>query len=696
MKRLLILTIPFLLILTTSQSMAQIDSAIILSEIMFNPSTSFSNNEFIELFNASYKDTINLAGWKIKYYTSTPDNITDAGSGTKLLPRSYAIIFEGDYAGGYTVPAKALVLKISDNAFGTSGMANTEARDIRLINSRGDTTALYTYSVPNSAGISDEKIIMIASNSPTNWANSLVINGTPGSANSVSPKDFDLAVQSILFTPSAPILNDTITVRALIKNLGTNTAQNFSVLFSFDLNGDSIPDLNLPAVNVTTLNSKDSIIVEAPQKINKISNRVFVFCSINFSLDENPANNNLTAFIEPGISPSSVLISEFMFDPFTGEPEWIEIYNRTDAVINLKNWKVSDALASQTFATITNTDFNFPPKSYLVLATNLLIKNFYDTIPAPILVVNIPTLNNDKDAVCIYDNRNVLMDSVFYFSNWGMKGNSLERISFTSSSNLQSNWIPSFADSGATPGRENSSQNARSYKPNDIVVNEIMYDPLLNNCEYLELLNNSNDTINIAGWKFLESSGSTINLSSRLRKIPPKTFLVLSADSSILRLFPYLTEPSENYQILIANKSDLSLSNEGDQIIIRDLFGNTIDSVFYSKKWHNPDIDDTKGRALERINPNLNSNDGRNWSTSANKLGGTPGKENSIFIVALPSESNLEISPNPFSPDNDGFEDFTILSYKLPQQTAQIRIRIYDNIGRKVRTLADNEPSGPN
>jgi len=52
------------------------------------------------------------------------------------------------------------------------------------------------------------------------------------------------------------------------------------------------------------------------------------------------------------------------------------------------------------------------------------------------------------------------------------------------------------------------------------------------------------------------------------------------------------------------------------------------------------------------------------------------------------------ISPNPFSPDNDGFEDFTFINYKLTQPVAQIRIKIYDSKGRLVRTLANNISSG--
>jgi hypothetical protein len=662
---------------------------------MFNPVTTFPNNEFIELFNTSHTDTINLTGWKIRYATSSPDNITDAGYGTKVAPRQFAIIFEADYIGGYTVHSKSLVLKIHDNSFGTSGMANTEARGLRLINFAADTIAFYTYSVPNPTGYSDEKIIMIANNSPSNWANCLVINGTPGGTNSVSPKEFDLAVTSIRFLPQAPLLNDTISISAMIKNLGLSAAQNFNVKFSYDLTGDSIPDINLSPISITNLNSRDSLLVNAPQKINKILNRVVIFCSVEFPRDENLTNNNFSVSIEPGLAPSSILINEFMSDPLIGEPEWIELYNNSEGTINLKNWKISDVLAAPTLTVITNLDLNFAPKSYLVITTDTTaIRNSYSAIPSHLISVNIPTLNNDKDGIVLYDHRGAVIDSVFYLSSWGIKGNSLERISLSESSTKQSNWIASFADSGGTPGQENSAKDAKSYPRNSLIVNEIMYDPLSGLSEYVEFLNTSSEIINIAGWKYIENSGLTLTLSGKVKKIPPGGYAVLSADSSNLKHFTYLNAISSDDYVAIANRSDLSLSNTEDMVKIIDLFGSTIDSVFYYSNWHNSEIEDTKGRSLERINPLIYSNDSKNWSTSVNKLGGTPAKQNSIYTRTPSSQSSLEISPNPFSPDNDGFEDFTIFTYRLSQQTASIRVRIYDSQGRLVRTLADNQLSG--
>jgi len=78
--------------LFTTYIFPQSDSTLILSEIMFYPQT--GPNEFIELYNSSETESININGYKLKYSTSNPDVITDVGEGTILPPKSFAIIFE--------------------------------------------------------------------------------------------------------------------------------------------------------------------------------------------------------------------------------------------------------------------------------------------------------------------------------------------------------------------------------------------------------------------------------------------------------------------------------------------------------------------------------------------------------------------------------------------------------------------------
>ncbi|MBI5477055.1 MAG: lamin tail domain-containing protein [Ignavibacteriales bacterium] len=230
---------------------------------------------------------------------------------------------------------------------------------------------------------------------------------------------------------------------------------------------------------------------------------------------------------------------------------------------------------------------------------------------------------------------------------------------------------------------------------NTIVINEIMYQPKTGDAEYVELLNNGCDSVDLFEWRLTDFKDTNLSkkyvISNSSFVIGSGEFLVIAFDSSIYNRFSYLRD--SNYKVIIKDGC-LSLNNDGDNIILSDLTGEIIDSVHYFSSWHNPDIEDVEERSLERINPNLSSTDRRNWSTSASSLGGSPGLNNSLYITSVPNDATISFSNNPFSPDGDGFEDATIIHYELPATTATIRIRIFDSVGRLVRVLAENEPSG--
>jgi len=236
-------------------------------------------------------------------------------------------------------------------------------------------------------------------------------------------------------------------------------------------------------------------------------------------------------------------------------------------------------------------------------------------------------------------------------------------------------------------------------EPRAIVVNEVMFDPLPGQNDWVEFYHRGQEPIDIARWRFSDrptSSGSnSFGITTTSTIVQPRDFIVVAADSSFFSTFSSLATVTPTVHLFILNRSSgLGLNNDGDDIILRDALGKTIDSVSYSSSWHHPDVAVTKGRSLERISPEIASNDQRNWSTSPSPLGGTPGKSNGIFTTCLPTAASLSISPNPFSPDGDGFEDFCIVRYGLPLTTSVIRISIFDVRGRLLRTLANTELSG--
>jgi hypothetical protein len=236
----------------------------------------------------------------------------------------------------------------------------------------------------------------------------------------------------------------------------------------------------------------------------------------------------------------------------------------------------------------------------------------------------------------------------------------------------------------------------RQFTIGRLIFNEIMYDPLAGSCEWVEVFNPSNAPLDMMGWSVSDAptgSGS-MNILPLAGTVPGNGFAVIAADSGILQKFPHLPLPPQ-IALTIANGSDgIGLNNDGDAVVLRDLSGTTIDSVRYAPQWHHPDVVDTKGRSLERINPGFPANDARNWSTSANTFGGTPGERNSVFAPAVRSSAAVSIAPNPFSPDGDGFEDVAVIRYALPFPTSIFNVKIFDIRGRLVRWLCNMELAG--
>lgn len=685
-----------LFLLTISNTLAQTGSSLTFSEIMFYPAE--TNGEFVEIYNTSVADSVNLTGFKFKYYTSSNNALVSLAGGMVLGPGKFAVILQGsyDYANGVyktLIPHDAIVLKTSSNNFGSSGMANTTNRDINLINADGVTVDSYTYSANNGAGISDEKFLLTKDNGSGNWKNSLRVNGTPGAKNSVSPLDYDLSITILGINPDLVKPGDSITATATVKNVGVKKATTFTISFYNDANMDSLGQSNEKffSKDFSSLASGDSSEVRATMYVP--SPGVYqLIVSLTFAPDENQKNNSsIFSFIaseNPSTTPR-VLLNEIMYDPNTGESEWIEIVNASNNPVNLKNWAVSDVV-TPTKATVTAIDKFLSPGEFAVLTQDSTRfpyrrpKNFFQT--------KIGALSS-TDGVIIYDSRNNVVDSLRYTSGWGgAKGFSLERISYEKSSTDSTNWSTSLSHNGGTPGLGNSVQNIPHYTFGSLVINEIMYDPAVDNAEYLEFYNTSTDSLQIGGMQIKLGTTSKARLSNSVFKVAPQEYFVLASDTLIFQNYPWVKSESK----VAITQGGFSLLNDGGTLVLKDLFGNTLDSLMYYPSWHNKNVVVTKNKSLERLSPLVSSNDRSNWSTSVSNYGGTPGKTNSIFTENLSREASVTINPNPFSPDNDGFEDFTIIKLNLNQTLAQVRIRVYDNQGRVVRVLENNRPSASN
>lgn len=783
-------------------------SQIVLSEVMFDPIGADYYDEFIEIYNTSLTETIDLAGWKISDSAGV-DLIVPYQMGTRLKPGQFAIILDSGYFGNSTryqdlIPSAALVLTINDAAFGSNGLSNTEAEPIILISSTKDTVANYRYSLGNHPGYSDEKRSLLGDDVRDNWANSRALNGTPGFINSVSQLEYDIQVD-LQGLPGEALPGQAISLHASITNLGYQTASNISVTFFEDTNFDSVvtenEQIGQSILIQRTLQTNETHQVSAV--IDSLPGGMHsIYARADIPLDQDISNNQASITVKIGFRSRQIIINEIMYRPTGAQPEWFELFNPSDQAINLQEWRFSDSNTDKQYR-LSLSPFFVSAKGFCIVAENSVFFQSYPNILSSVIVSpqGFTALNNTGDEIFLYDVIGAVVDYVKYELSWGSEpGISLERKDEQRDSNDPSNWGLSENINGATPGVANSlspidfdleltaidfqprnplpgnelsilvkiantgrlalsafqlscaidlnrdkffqdserigaplsiSQNLErntattiaipfispasgcylcsatvisdqdgktsndtattmlsiGFEAGAIIINEIMYSPLPGQSEWIELFNPHHSSVNIQNWSISDSDSSVRQTITRSRfEVAPQSYLILAADSSLLNRYDLYGS------LLLTLKSLPRLNDDWDQLFIFDGNKNSIETVDYRSRWGGG-----KGISLERINPALSSKDSANWSSCVlMPQGATPGRQNSIFVEVLPSEAELTIAPNPFSPDEDGFDDVTIISYQLPFNLSQIHIKIFDIRGRLVRFLVNNQPSGTN
>ncbi len=215
-----------------------------------------------------------------------------------------------------------------------------------------------------------------------------------------------------------------------------------------------------------------------------------------------------------------------------------------------------------------------------------------------------------------------------------------------------------------------------------VIINEIMYDPLPGEPEWVELHNPGDTGIDLCGWAISDSDTSRKVIFAAEETIVSGRGWVVVSEDTLMTVYPW-----DLNAILVPGFP--ALNNDGDSVVLFDRAGFVIDRVDYDDAWGGGD-----GFSLERIQPRLPSIDAANWSSCVSTQGGTPGRQNSVFASSVASEVTLGVLPNPFSPDEDGVDDVAVISYGLPMTTSHVNLRIYDVRGRIIRTLMSALPSG--
>ena len=234
-------------------------------------------------------------------------------------------------------------------------------------------------------------------------------------------------------------------------------------------------------------------------------------------------------------------------------------------------------------------------------------------------------------------------------------------------------------------------------KPKDILINEVLFNPLPNCVDYVELYNNSNYSINLKNLRIANrnSSGDIntfYNIVEQNTYFNPKSYIILTTDSTnVKKTYPV---HSNNF---IQLKNMPSYPDDNGTIVIFDTKDTIIDEFNYSEKMHFKLISNKEGVALERISFDKPTNDAKNWTSASSFVSfGTPGLQNSQFKKLNDSieNSNFKLENDVFSPDNDGYNDQLFIYYNFDESGYVANIDVVNKNGLLIKNIAKNDYLG--
>lgn len=220
---------------------------------------------------------------------------------------------------------------------------------------------------------------------------------------------------------------------------------------------------------------------------------------------------------------------------------------------------------------------------------------------------------------------------------------------------------------------------------NALLISELLYQPRSGEAEYVELYNNSDSSIDLAGYHIVRWVGDSLGRHYALpsRMVAPHDYVVLTKDAASV---------TANYEVRQLSKllecQLPTYPNNGGSVVVATADSSVVDRLDYRPAMHSRLLRNKAGVALERRSFTRATNDDGNWFSASSTSGyGTPGYANSQSTEYLVEEASFVFSSTLISPDGDGYQDALTIDYQLDDGGLTARAEVYDGHGIAVRRL---------
>lgn len=527
-----------------------------------------------------------------------------------------------------------------------------------------------------------------------------------------------------------------------------------------------------------------------------------VVCVYTATRSQDYAFDDFVVTGDPYIDPSQpanykdVIMTEIFPDPSPviglPEAEFIELYNRSEKIINLAGWKFTDGGSTAILSGFLQ------PDEYRIITTTTSASLFV-SYGSVLGVANFPTLNNSSDNLELKRSDDLLIDRVSYSDAWYQDedkkqgGFTLELIDPANPCGEGENWIASEAVAGGTPGTQNSvfenkpdltgpklistfptsettlvvkfNEKLEAEEPavtaftimpgigvqavlfsdatlatlvltlteplqprirytltvqnvydcnaneietefsvasfalpepaveNDLIINEILFNPRPTGIDFVEVYNNSDKYITLKNWSLTNFVNDEILnakvISTEDVLVAPREYMVFAEDMNIVK--GEYVQAKEDRIFVVA---DLPPFNDDEgTIALVNPEGDIIDYFLYTADYHTVFLKNDEGVSLERISAGAPTNDATNWQSASSTTGfATPGYVNSNARGETLADK-VKVEPEIFEPIT-GQPSFTQIHYHFNTGGYVANVKILDAQGREIKRLANNATLG--
>ena len=223
--------------------------------------------------------------------------------------------------------------------------------------------------------------------------------------------------------------------------------------------------------------------------------------------------------------------------------------------------------------------------------------------------------------------------------------------------------------------------------PGELVVNEIMFDPVSGGAQYIELWCNTQKYLQLEPVSLIlyGSTGiDSVELADLELNFQPEpwSYVVLTRDTEVVKARFSSHDAHALYQCELP-----LMDRSSGRIELIDNHLQRIDIVKFDKDFHLPMISDKRGKALERITYSIGDHGQAFWASAASTVGwGTPGKLNSQLTLANYRNAQIRLTTNMILPEPDGHLDIILIEFGRLAPGYVARGQIYDFSGRVIHT----------